>query len=184
MPFPQGPRLHPGPGPPPDRPQAARSHLCSGEAALLWPVLTSCSSDSGTELTHVGWQPAPRPSAASQQRYQPTVGTRHCCPSTPSETTPQQAAVGVGWPDSNRCSVQVQSSLSCYGSQCYLIPSSFFCENLVMSRNLDLKVHLLSFPPIQEDRRLREWAGARGAKAPSCQWRLVRAAQLDTRVPW
>lgn len=70
------------------------------------------------------------------------------------------------------------------GSQCYLIPSSFFCENLVMSRNLDLKVRLLSFPPIQEDRRLREWAGARGAKAPSCQWRLVRAAQLDTRVPW
>lgn len=53
-----------------------------------------------------------------------------------------------------------------------------------MSRNLDLKVRLLSFPPIQEDRRLREWAGARGAKAPSCQWRLVRAAQLDTRVPW
>lgn len=70
------------------------------------------------------------------------------------------------------------------GSQCYLIPSSFFCENLVMSRNLDLKVRLLSFPPIQEDRRLREWTGARGAKAPSCQWRLVRAAQLDTRVPW
>lgn len=35
-----------------------------------------------------------------------------------------------------------------------------------MSRNLNLKVCLLSFPPSQEDHRPREWTGARGAKAP------------------
>lgn len=109
-PFPRGPCLIPGQVPL----QTGRKLLpLPGEAASLWPVFISCSSDSETELMRVGWQPAAWPSAAAQQRHQLTVGTRYCCP-PPQVRPPSASSCQAGWPDSNRWSVQVQSSLSCY----------------------------------------------------------------------
>lgn len=52
-------------------------------------------------------------------------------------------------------------------SQRYLIPTaSFFCEDLVMRRSLNLKVCLLSTPLPARRTTDREWTRARGAKAP------------------
>lgn len=87
-------------------------------------------------------------------------------PSAPGETPLQQAAVRLAGQIPTGGLYRFKAPYPVTSSQRYLIPSSFFCEDLVMRRSLNLKVCLLSSPPSQEDHRPREWTGARGAKAP------------------
>lgn len=129
--------------------QATRLLPLPGEAASLWPVFISCSSDSRNR-TDVRGLAACTPALGRFSAEVPAnSGHQECCCPPPQVRPPSASSCQAGQLARFQQGglYRFKAPYPVTSSQRYLIPSSFFCEDLVMRRSLNLKVCLLSSLP-------------------------------------